>query len=322
MPSFETDEERAARIRKQRNRRLAAIMRIFGLIATPLPDVALPPPLPPVVEVDRDRRKPGGQGGSRESEVMNRLGRLATSTRDDAESDAYIGALPSLATTMVPWAAPALRTALPALASRLCCAAAILRESPETRPLIRTLPVVALRTAEQVGRDARRGRPVTTDRCVRVLADTAHRELSRAALDAEAPPPGGRARIYIHARTKPVRPARLLTTPSGWRVLDRGLAGRRRDDPPVLMRRIFAMTADNLQRMLDGLAPKDARGEPIHLHHRGQYAHYRLDEYTATEHRTLGLHEPGRDSLIDRYAFAGQRGRHWVSRARAYLRAE
>lgn len=317
MPSFDTDEERKARMRKQRNRRLAAIMRIFALIATPLPDKALPPPSPPVVEVDRDRRRPAGAGGRRESEVMSRLGRLAASTRDDAESDAYIGALPGLAATMIPAAAPA----LPALTTRLRGAAMILRQSPETRPLIRSLPVVALRTAEQVGRDARRGRPVTTDRCIRVLADTAHRELSRAALAAEAPA-AKRTRIYLHARTKPVRPARLLTTPSGWRVLDRGLAGRRRDDPPVLMRRIFAMTDDNLQRMLDGLAPKDARGEPIQLHHRGQYANYRLDEYTATEHRTLGLHEPGRDSQIDRYAFAGQRGRHWVSRARAYLRAE
>lgn len=322
MSPVDLDQERRARLRKQRSRRLAAIMRIIGLITAPLPDEALPPPLPPVVESDPSRRRRGGQGSGRESEVLNQLGRLAADTTDEAESDAYVGALPGLAASLVPSAGPALRAALPALIDGMRCAATVLRSCPETRPLISALPAVVRRTAERVGRDALLGRPVAPHHCVRVLAESAREELVRATFEAEAPPPTKRPLVYVHARTTPIRPARLLTTPSGWRVLDRGLEGRRRDDPPVLMRRIFAMTDDNVQRMLDGLAPKDAEGNSIHLHHRGQYANYRLDEYTAAEHRALGLHEPGRVSQIDRYAFAAQRGRHWVTRARAFLLAQ
>jgi hypothetical protein len=105
-------------------------------------------------------------------------------------------------------------------------------------------------------------------------------------------------------------------------VRDRGLEGRRRDDiRPGLVRRIFPVTDANLARMLEGRAPRDASGRPIVLHHRGQYANYFVDEYTVDEHRRLPLHEPGRDSSIDRTVFAEQRARYWVTRARKLLHA-
>src|ERR1700752_3657073 len=101
LDEFETDEERRKRLRKLRNRRLAVIMRIYALIHPPPTEPVLPPPPPPVVEVDPRRRRRGGQGGSREDEraalpeaaVMERLGRLAASTRSEADAEAYVGAL-------------------------------------------------------------------------------------------------------------------------------------------------------------------------------------------------------------------------------------
>lgn len=191
----ETDEDFKKRLRKLRNRRLAAIMRIFGLITQPLPGHALPPP--PVVVVEPDRQKRGGQGGkggSPETEfaarpegaVMERLGSLAAATTREADAEAYVGALPMLAATLVPAAAPAIIGAAPVLIGGMSSAARILRESQATRDLVRSLPNVAHRTAQRIGRRANSGRPITPNRCARILADTAVEVLSEAALETGA----------------------------------------------------------------------------------------------------------------------------------------
>ena len=195
MPAveFETDEELKKRLRKQRNRRLAAIMRIFGLITTPLPGPAVPPP--PIVVVESDRQKRGGQGGSRESElavlpeaaVMEHLGGLVASTENEADAEAYAGALPMLAARLVPAAAPAIIGAAPAMVGGMSNAARVLRESDATRDLARSLPKVAHRTAVRVARQASRGGTVTPSSCARILADTAVRVLSEAALETARP---------------------------------------------------------------------------------------------------------------------------------------
>jgi hypothetical protein len=192
VPLFEleTDEELKKRLRKQRNRRLAAIMRIFSLITSPLPGPAVPPP--PVVVVESDRQKRGGQGGGREtefelaalpeSEVMKRLGGLIALTENEADAEAYAGALPMLAAKLVPAAAPALTRAAPAMVGGISCAARILRKDEATRNLVRLLPNVAHRTALQVGQRASRGQPVSPNTCARILAETAVKVLR------EAPP--------------------------------------------------------------------------------------------------------------------------------------
>jgi hypothetical protein len=236
LGELETDEERKKRLRKARNRRLAAIMRIFGLIMTPLQEPAVPPPLPPVVEPDPHRRSRGGQGGSREVElaalpeaaVMDRLGRLAAATPNEAHAEAFVGALPTLAATLVPAAAPALVGAASQMASGMSSAARVLRESDQTRDLVCWLPTVARRTALRVGHQVARGHPVTPQTCTRILADTAMRVLSEAALEADTRMPqlSASARRQPRRRpapatetkrskTQPVRPARPSTTPSG-----------------------------------------------------------------------------------------------------------
>jgi hypothetical protein len=84
-------------------------------------------------------------------------------------------------------------------------------------------------------------------------------------------------------------------------------------------RHLFEPTDSNLKRMLEGRSPIGRDGRPVQLHHRGQYAGARLDEYAPREHQTLPLHEADRDSEIDRDLFAEQRARYWVTRAREIL---
>jgi Xanthomonas XOO_2897-like deaminase len=198
LPDGETDDERHKRLRKMRNLRLAAIMRIFGLIATPLPAPALPTSAP-VVEVDpRKRKNGGGQGGSREfsdarpgESVMDHLGRLAASTPDEAEAEAYVGALPALAAASVPSASPALIGAVPEFVTGMSTAARILRQHVATRGLVTYLPAVARRATLRINRRAAAGRHVTPELCSRMLAETAVEVLSEAAPEA----PGGAATL-------------------------------------------------------------------------------------------------------------------------------
>jgi hypothetical protein len=81
----------------------------------------------------------------------------------------------------------------------------------------------------------------------------------------------------------------------------------------------FPRTDANYRRMLNGRPPIGEDGASINLHHRTRGPMSRLDEYTETAHRELGLHEPGLDSQIDRKEFDRQRERYWVQRARDLL---
>jgi filamentous hemagglutinin len=117
-----------------------------------------------------------------------------------------------------------------------------------------------------------------------------------------------------------VQAPRTITGPNGRTLNDRGYEGRRNTDPPLgMFSRRFARNDANYQRMLDGRPPIGEDGEPIQLHHRTRGPMSRLDEYTGTQHRELGLHEQGLDSQIDRAEFDEQRARYWVWRARTLL---
>lgn len=119
-----------------------------------------------------------------------------------------------------------------------------------------------------------------------------------------------------------VQPPQVLTTPNGGRVLDPGFEGRRNDDPREgHYFSKFPLTDQNYRRMLFGRPPYGADGQPVNLHHRGGEPMGPLDEYTATQHQGLGLHNDIEESRIDRRTFDGQRARHWVERARTLLKA-
>ncbi|MNS83275.1 Ribonuclease YobL [compost metagenome] len=75
----------------------------------------------------------------------------------------------------------------------------------------------------------------------------------------------------------------------------------------------------NLDRMKLGLAPLDAEGRPIELHHIGQKQDSPLAELTRDEHRGNGndnvLHNKLKESEIARDDFDKERKEYWKARA-------
>jgi hypothetical protein len=161
--------------------------------------------------------------------------------------------------------------------------------------------------------DARKNAVTQTNRAknARDALKTSQRQLERVAAGQQGPP------VSLQVVQQP----RGVKGPSGQTITDPGYEGRHNDDPPpgVQRNRIFPQTDANYRRMLNGRPPIGADGAPINLHHRTYGPMSSLDEYTETEHRTLGLHEPGRDTEIDRTEFDAQRARYWVTRARIQL---
>jgi len=72
----------------------------------------------------------------------------------------------------------------------------------------------------------------------------------------------------------------------------------------------------NLQRMKEGLAPKDAQGNYYELHHIGQEADASLAILTRSEHDNVVLHGFKEISEIDRVAFDSQRKKFWKTMAK------
>jgi hypothetical protein len=109
--------------------------------------------------------------------LMAHLGHAAAETESEAEAEAFIGALVPLAAQILPRAAPAIMRVAPQLIRGAVGVGRTLRRDPQTRPLVRTLPLIVRRTAADVARDAARGQPVTPQRAVRTLARQTARTL-------------------------------------------------------------------------------------------------------------------------------------------------
>ena len=77
----------------------------------------------------------------------------------------------------------------------------------------------------------------------------------------------------------------------------------------------------NAERAKQGLAPIDANGQPLELHHIGQHNDSPLAELTMQEHRGKGndtiLHDKSKESEIDRPSFGTERAEHWKERSGA-----
>lgn len=75
----------------------------------------------------------------------------------------------------------------------------------------------------------------------------------------------------------------------------------------------------NAERAKQGLAPIDANGQPLELHHIGQHNDSPLAELTMQEHRGKGndtiLHDKSKESEIDRPSFGTERAEHWKERS-------
>jgi hypothetical protein len=77
----------------------------------------------------------------------------------------------------------------------------------------------------------------------------------------------------------------------------------------------------NQERAETGLSPINSDGEIIELHHISQESDAPLAELTPEEHRGKEnnsiLHDPLKESEIDRSAFRHERKEHWIARANA-----
>jgi hypothetical protein len=101
---------------------------------------------------------------------MDELAAFAAEADDEAEAEAFLGALVPLAARMLPQGGRAVMRVAPHLIRGLAGTARAIHANPAARQLLRTSGAVVRRTAADIARQAARGRPVTGRAAVRQLA--------------------------------------------------------------------------------------------------------------------------------------------------------
>lgn len=90
-------------------------------------------------------------------------------------------------------------------------------------------------------------------------------------------------------------------------------------NPNIDMEQKDSFGRTNKERMEQGLAPLDKKGNPMELHHIGQHNDSPLAELTQEQHRGKEnysvLHDTKKESEIDRASFNDERANHWKERA-------
>ncbi len=110
--------------------------------------------------------------------LMEHLGRAATDAEDEAQAEAFIGALVPLAARLIPHVAPAIMRSAPQLIRGASNVTRMLRANPSTRPLVRAVPAIVQRTARSMANQAAAGRPPTPQRAMQTMARQTARTLS------------------------------------------------------------------------------------------------------------------------------------------------
>ncbi|MBB6626480.1 hypothetical protein H5V45_04000 [Nocardioides sp. KIGAM211] len=113
----------------------------------------------------------------RDAETMAHLAVRAERAQSESEAEAFIGALVPIAARLIPRAASVLARNAPALIRGATRIARRLRRSPQTRQLVRALPVVLQRTAQSLADQAANGRPIDATTVVRTLGTMTGRVL-------------------------------------------------------------------------------------------------------------------------------------------------
>lgn len=112
-----------------------------------------------------------GQGlASQIPQEMDQFAALAAETEDEAEAEAFLGALVPLAARLLPQAGRAVMRVAPHLIRGLAGTARAIHANPAARQLLRTSGAVVRRTAADIARQAAQGRPVTGRTAVQQLA--------------------------------------------------------------------------------------------------------------------------------------------------------
>jgi|GEM_PF-1864328 hypothetical protein len=102
--------------------------------------------------------------------LMEHLAQAAARTPNDAEAEAFIGALVPLAAQILPKVGSAILKNAPQLIRSVSNITNTLRQSPQTRKMIRTIPTALQRTANKLAHQQKQGHPITAQQAVRTLA--------------------------------------------------------------------------------------------------------------------------------------------------------
>jgi hypothetical protein len=113
----------------------------------------------------------------RDAETMAHLARQAAATESEGEAEAFIGALVPLAAKLIPRAARVLSRNAPALIRSARRVTRTLRRNPQTRRLVRAMPIVLQRTAQSLADQAASGRPIDADTIARTVSTMTGRVL-------------------------------------------------------------------------------------------------------------------------------------------------
>ena len=116
----------------------------------------------------------------RDAESMAHLAVRAERAQSEAEAEAFVGALVPLASKIIPRAAKVIARNAPALVKGASKIVRQLRRNPQTRRMVRALPVVLQRTAQSLADQAANGRDIDATTVVRTLGTMTGREAIKA----------------------------------------------------------------------------------------------------------------------------------------------
>ena len=114
----------------------------------------------------------------RDAESMAHLAVRAERAHSEAEAEAFIGALVPLASKLIPRAAKLIARNAPTLVKGASRIVRQLRRNPQTRRLVRALPVVLQRTAQSLADQAANGTDIDASTVVNTLGTMTGRVLS------------------------------------------------------------------------------------------------------------------------------------------------
>jgi len=124
----------------------------------------------------------------RDAELMAHLATKAAQTESESEAEAFIGALVPMAAKLIPRAAKLISANGPTLIKGATKIMRQLRRNPNTRRLVKALPVVLQRTAQSLADQAQNGRPIDANAVIGTLGNMTGRVLR-----------GGRSRRAVRA---------------------------------------------------------------------------------------------------------------------------
>lgn len=102
--------------------------------------------------------------------VMENLAYRAAHSESEAEAEAFLGALASMATRLVPSAAKAIASVTPSLVRGVARMGSALHKNPTTRQLLQTAPTILKGTVQTLANQVEQGKPLSSTTALRALA--------------------------------------------------------------------------------------------------------------------------------------------------------